>query len=307
MRIFELVSVSSNILASALLISVNKVLLSTKGFVWSCTLSGLHFASTAAFSYFSTAYYAETSAQDKTAPVIPPLDLFFFTTVSVVSIAGSQLSLKLNSVGFFQISKLGQIALTCLLERILLSKRPSLATSFSILVVLSGIYITCIGTVVVTTGAGVVVACVAVFAASMQQLSVATLQTRYCLTPNDLVAQTFYLQAIVLVIFGPFVDWVLVESFPTSWLELPYVARQFGHVWLLLSCTTAIFVNYSQIVCIKHLSPSGFQVLGNAKTVCILFLGYICFDGKVSTQTLCGQGVAVVGMFLYGASAAKKV
>jgi hypothetical protein len=72
-----------------------------------------------------------------------------------------------------------------------------------------------------------------------------------------------------------------------------------------LSCTAAIFVNYSQIISIKQLSPTGFQVLGNAKTVCILLIGYLFFDGHVSTQTIIGQGVAVLGMFLYGAAAGK--
>ena len=74
----------------------------------------------------------------------------------------------------------------------------------------------------------------------------------------------------------------------------------------MMSCAAAVFVNYSQIVCIKQLSPTGFQVLGNAKTVFILLFGFLFFDGKVSTQTLFGQGLAVIGMFIYAVSAGKE-
>ena len=304
MQLLQLLSLFANILASALLISINKVLLTTRGFDWSCTLSGLQFASTAAFSSL-TSTCKVLSADSSVSIQIPPLVLLLFTVVCVISITGSQLSLKLNSVGFFQISKLGQVALTCLLERLLFKKRLSGASIFSILIVLSGIFVTCVGSVVVTSIAGVVVASIAVFAASLQQLSLAFLQTRYSLTSNELVAQTFYLQAIVLLLGGPFVDRLLVNSFPISWLKQNDL---FGNTcYLLLSCTASIFVNYSQIICIKQLSATGFQVLGNAKTVCILFIGYLFFDGKVSAQTVAGQGIAVLGMLFYGAAAAKEL
>jgi solute carrier family 35 protein E3 len=234
---------------------------------------------------------------------IPPAVLVLFTTVCVISIAGSQLSLKLNSVGFFQISKLGQVALTCFLERVLLSKKFSISTVCSIVVVISGVAITCFGSVLLVSAAGAFVACLAVFAASLQQLALSFLQTRYCLSSNELVAQTFYLQAIVLLGGGPLVDWWLVNSFPTAWLQFWDLAD--GAVYLSLSCIAAIFVNYSQIICIKQLSATGFQVLGNAKTVCILLIGFLYFDGKVSQQTVLGQGVAVLGMFLYGFSTSR--
>ena len=47
---------------------------------------------------------------------------------------------------------------------------------------------------------------------------------------------------------------------------------------------------------------TGFQVLGNAKTIIILLFGSLFFDEALSRRTLCGQAVAVVGMALYSYS-----
>jgi solute carrier family 35 protein E3 len=303
MRLIELGSLLANILASVLLISTNKTLLSTQGFLWSCTLSGLHFAFTAVCSVLVAVWNGESTDRQKAITTIPPVILLLFTALCIFSIAGSQLSLKLNSVGFFQISKLGQIGLTCALERIILKKRFSNTTVFSIFIVISGIFVTSMGSVVTNSAVGLYVAILAVFAASAQQLSLSVLQTRYSLTSNNLIAQTFYIQAIVLLVAGPFVDLFLVGSFPTSWIVQ---AQLQNYIYLVLSCTSAIFVNYSQVICIKQLSPTGFQVLGNAKTFCILLIGYLFFDASVSVQTLLGQGLAVAGMCLYGFSARKE-
>ena len=284
-----------NVISSVLLISINKVLLTTSGFVWANTLCGLHFVFTAVFSRFLKSVVLPTKMR-----YISFHHLAAFTFVSISSISSLTINLQINPVGFYQLSKLSTIAVTCTLERFLLKKRVGLMTLLAILVVLVGIGFTISSEWTVSTR-GLLVAFLSVFSSSLQQIGVAQLQKEYSLTATELISQVFLLQALVLLIGGPLVDRVLWQSFPTSWNGFAFGGKLFG---LLASCIAAIAVNFSQVICVKTLSPTGFQVLGNTKTVVILVAGWLFFDSAVpSSRVIGGQIVAILGMVLYGYSA----
>lgn len=70
-------------------------------------------------------------------------------------------------------------------------------------------------------------------------------------------------------------------------------------MYILLSCSLAVFCNVSQYLCIGRFSAVSFQVLGHMKTVCVLTLGWLLFDSELTFKNIMGMMVAVVGMIIY--------
>lgn len=70
-------------------------------------------------------------------------------------------------------------------------------------------------------------------------------------------------------------------------------------LFILLSCSLAVFCNVSQYLCIGRFSAVSFQVLGHMKTVCVLTLGWLLFDSELTFKNIMGMTLAVVGMIIY--------
>lgn len=75
--------------------------------------------------------------------------------------------------------------------------------------------------------------------------------------------------------------------------------RWLFQVFILLSCSLAVFCNVSQYLCIGRFSAVSFQVLGHMKTVCVLTLGWLLFDSELTIKNIMGMAIAVVGMIIY--------
>ncbi|CAI9762960.1 unnamed protein product [Fraxinus pennsylvanica] len=104
-----------NVISSVGIIMANKQLMSSSGYAFSfaTTLTGFHFAVTALVGMVSKATGLSASKH------VPLWELLWFSVVANMSITGMNLSLMLNSVGFYQISKLSMIPVVCIMEWIL--------------------------------------------------------------------------------------------------------------------------------------------------------------------------------------------
>lgn len=74
---------------------------------------------------------------------------------------------------------------------------------------------------------------------------------------------------------------------------------EYVQLFILLSCSLAVFCNVSQYLCIGRFSAVSFQVLGHMKTVCVLTLGWLLFDSELTFKNIMGMVLAVVGMVIY--------
>ncbi|XP_057502847.1 UDP-rhamnose/UDP-galactose transporter 2-like isoform X2 [Actinidia eriantha] len=224
-----------NVISSVGIIMANKQLMSLNGyaFTFATTLTGFHFAVTALVGLLSNAT-GYSSSKD-----VPLWELLWFSIVANMSITGMNLSLMLNSVGFYQISKLSMIPVVCVMEWILHNKHYSREVKMSVLVVVIGVGV-CTITDVKVNAKGFLCACIAVFSTSLQQI-----------------------------------------------------------LFILLSCSLAVFCNISQYLCIGRFSAVSFQVLGHMKTVCVLTLGWLLFDSQLTFKNIMGMVIAILGMIIY--------
>ncbi|XP_065852505.1 UDP-rhamnose/UDP-galactose transporter 2-like [Euphorbia lathyris] len=280
-----------NIFSSIGIIMANKQLMSPSGFgfVYATTLTGLHFTMTAMVGLASNAAGYSSSA----AKHVPMLELIWFSIVANVSITSMNLSLMLNSVGFYQISKLSMIPVVCIMEWILHGKNYSKQVKMAVGVVVIGVGV-CTVTDVKVNAKGFLSASVGVLSSSLQQISIGALQKKYSIGSFELLSKTAPIQAFSLLLTGPFVDYFITGKVVTD-----YSLSANAFFFIVLSCSLAVFCNLSQYLCIGRFSATSFQVLGHMKTVCILILGWLLFDSQLTLKNITGMAVAVVGMIIY--------
>lgn len=278
-----------NIISSVGIIMANKQLMSSDGyaFTFATTLTGFHFLVTALVGAVSNATGLSASKH------VPIWELLWFSVVANMSITGMNFSLMLNSVGFYQITKLSMIPVVCVMEWILHSKNYTREVKLAVVVVVIGVGV-CTVTDVKVNAKGFICACVAVLSTSLQQISIGSLQKKYSLGSFELLSKTAPIQAASLLILGPFIDYSLSGS-----NILKYSLSYGFFVFLCLSCSLAVFCNISQYLCIGRFSAVSFQVLGHMKTVCVLGLGWVLFDSVLTLKNIMGMVIAVVGMLIY--------
>ncbi|MEW5307165.1 MAG: hypothetical protein WDW38_002233 [Sanguina aurantia] len=278
----------SNVVTSVLIIFMNKLIMSVYKFVFATTICGLHFVSC------SLAIWAAQGLGLTTHVAIPFKDALIFSLVGSVSIAAANLSLLLNTVGFYQIAKLMLVPFVCSVEIFHLRRQFPAPALASILVVMAGVAIVTVTDVGVNP-TGVLMAALFVVASGTQQILVGTFQTKFKLSSHQLLANTAPIQGMLLLVAGPLVDRLVTERWVTSWeINVP------GVEMLLLSCVTSVAVNLSQFLCLGRFSATSFQVLGHTKTVLVLLGGWALFKEPINVKQLGGMVLAVVGMLMYG-------
>ncbi|CAL5321517.1 unnamed protein product [Camellia sinensis] len=292
-----------NVISSVGIIMANKQLMSPSGygFSFATTLTGFHFSMTALVGLLSNATGYSLSKH------VPLWELLWFSVVANMSITGMNFSLMLNSVGFYQISKLSMIPVVCIMEWILHSKHYTREVKMAVAVVVVGVGVCTVTDVNVNTK-GFFCSVVAVLSTSLQQIvverlngnsqqdfrtacipsfaSIGSLQKKYSIGSFELLSKTAPIQALSLLLLGPFIDYYLTGKFISNYR-------------LSSSAFVIVFCNVSQYLCIGRFSAVSFQVLGHMKTVCVLSLGWLLFDSIITLKNILGMAVAVVGMIIY--------
>ncbi|CAK9183429.1 unnamed protein product [Ilex paraguariensis] len=185
------------------------------------------------------------------------------------------------------------IPVVCVMEWILHNKHYTREVKMSVVVVVIGVGV-CTVTDVKVNAKGFVCACVAVLSTSLQQISIGSLQKKYSIGSFELLSKTAPIQALSLLLLGPFVDYYLNGKFISN-----YKWSSGAILFILLSCSLAVFCNVSQYLCIGRFSAVSFQVLGHMKTVCVLTLGWLLFDSELTFKNIMGMMIAVIGMVIY--------
>jgi lysylphosphatidylglycerol synthetase-like protein (DUF2156 family) len=173
------------------------------------------------------------------AKEIPLWELLWFSIVANTSIVGMNLSLMLNSVGFYQISKLSLIPMVCVMEWILHNKNYTREVKITVIVVVIGVGV-CTVTDVKVNLKGFVCVVMVVLHTSLQQISIGSLQKKYNIGSFDLLSKTAPIQAASLLAFGPFADYYLNGR---NLLEYKFSSGEI--IFILLSCVLAVFCNMS--------------------------------------------------------------
>ncbi|XP_008235920.1 PREDICTED: UDP-galactose transporter 2-like [Prunus mume] len=281
---------SMTVVSSVGIIMADRQLMSPQGFAFAfaTTLSSFHYSLTALVCLVSNAVGYSASTH-----VIPLWELILFSVVANASIIAMNFSLILNSPGFFQISRLSMVPVVCVMEWILHGKQFSRGAKMAVVMVIVGVSISTV-TDVKVNAKGFLCACVAVLCTSLHQILIGSLQKKYSIGSFELLTKTTPMQALSLLFLCPFIDFYLTGKHLSN-----YKFSSGAFIFLLLSCSIAVFCKVSLYLCIGRFSASSFQVLGHMKTICVMTLAWLLFDSKLSLKNFLGMALAAMGMIAY--------
>ena len=287
---------SLNIFTSVAIVMVNKQLMngSGYGFSFATTLCGLHFLCTSSIGLFTSSNKGGSDVNASGEKMrVPPNDIAMFVVVAATSIIGLNMSLMLNTIGFYQVCKLAQIPTMCVLELVFMGKKFSRRVIQAIVVVLIGVGVATVSDLEMNP-AGTIAAIVGVVSTSAQQILVAHLQKKHNVTSNFLLAKTSPYMAGSMLLFGPALDELITGKwvFDYEWSSVAAFA-------LVVSCFFAVLVNVSSFLCIGRFSAVSFQVIGHVKTCLVFFFGWVIFAAPITARNVMGCSLAVVGMIYY--------
>eukprot|EP01026_Neomeris_dumetosa_P055514 TRINITY_DN5051_c0_g1_i1.p1 TRINITY_DN5051_c0_g1~~TRINITY_DN5051_c0_g1_i1.p1 ORF type:complete len:368 (-),score=15.43 TRINITY_DN5051_c0_g1_i1:812-1819(-) len=284
-----------NISSSVLIVFVNKILMGSAGyaFTFATTLCAFHF-----LSCWMSISAAQTLGFAKKAS-IPLLDAIMFSFVADLSIASLNLSLMVNSVGFYQIAKLLIIPFVALIEFFFYKKTFTPQMVGSMFITVCGVAIVTVSDVRINS-LGLIIAILSVISSGFQQLECGRLQRKHSVSSNELLSNTAPIQGVTLLFLGPFIDKLVT----TKWI-MEYEYSIPAVLCLLTTCAVAVAVNISQFMCLGRFTATTFQVLGHTKTLLVLTGSWVLLGESISQRQFFGMLLAVCGMVAYGIAASK--
>lgn len=267
--------------------------------MFSCCLSGAHFLSAAICMRSAAALGIFNHSQ-----AVPIQAAVIFAMIGSVSIGSANVSLLLNSVSFYQISKLLLTPLVCLIEATLYHKRFSISSILSMLLTCAGVMIVITSSVTPNSNQnasisllGLIISAVFLISSAFQQILTRQYQVEFDLQPYQLLCITAPFQSLFLLALGPSLDLLITKEWIITWLLEDSTSVVLGI--LGLTCIISVLVNLSQFLCLGRFSATTFQVMGHLKTISILIGGVFLFGETLSRSQVAGMALAVLGMILY--------
>ena len=291
-RMQLLIATSCSVLSTAAIVLLNKWLFTYDNFSFPATLTGWHLLVThAVLSCALSLGMFQKKALSWKAKI-------WFSTLDALAMALQNLSLKRNSVNFYQTCKLFTIPITVVLERLIGHSAVNVPPNFKRLVALLLITIG----MALSTGAnfdtnfvGVLVGFGATVATALVIVSTAWLQKLHSLSSTQLLYNVAIVDGIILTTLGPLLDYHISSRV----LYTDYVWTLHSKCIFATSCAMAVCVNCVTFYLLGKISPLSYQVIGQVKTVTIYAIGYYFFDKRVSWRSNLGASLAMLGCVIY--------
>ncbi|KAI9034297.1 triose-phosphate transporter family-domain-containing protein [Hyaloraphidium curvatum] len=216
--------------------------------------------------------------------------VFIMAMASLASVVFMNLNLAYNSVGFYQLSKLGTIPITVTLEYIFFRKTISWRVAATLLLISAGVGIATV-TDISFNVTGTIYAAIAMVCTSASQVFFDPLRKEIECDALQALYHTTPVIAAGMLLCSP------------AFGELEGIRQTDFHVGLVvaiaLSCVTAIAVNVTNYAVLSRISALSYTILGHFKTISILTLGAILFDSKPGWKSIAGAVLALGGVVLY--------
>lgn len=282
-----------SIASSTSLIIVNKMIMDEFGFNQITFLTSYHFLMTFSllelmcrFNFFPRAIK------------IPSLKKWFLAAVTVGGVVFMNLNLMLNSVGFYQLSKLCAIPCIVAYNYLFEGKETPLNVNISLLILLVGIGLFTINDIQFNV-IGCIVAIIAVCFVAVSQTQTGTLQHEFDVSGPALQHATALQQFEIAIVCAFLLETSGSRSIFEHHFKLPKEINL-----IILTGFIAVSVNVCAFGLIGKTSAVTYQVAGHCKTILIFIFGLIMFPDSRETKSMfykkiSGLVISMSGMFYY--------
>lgn len=289
-----------NIVSSVFIVFANKEVFTTHGFPHPVALTCLHSLFTIAgmnmlgnFQVFEAIGVRPDQRRD-----------VMITSASYVGyVCLTQLSLQVNSVGFYQVAKIAVTPLVCVIQWALYSATYSTMMKLSLTMVCLGVALATVADLSVTL-LGMGVAFIGSCFTAAYQIFAGTMQKKLGLDSNQLVYNvapySFAFLLVLIPIFenvGFYGDVMMSEGNPET--ILGYRPTPAALFMIFLSSILGVCVTLSTFLFIHATNPVTFNVVGHLKTVMVVAGGMLYYGDGVEPLKLFGLALAIVGIYWY--------
>ncbi|RVW76694.1 Nucleotide-sugar uncharacterized transporter 2 [Vitis vinifera] len=281
------VALTFNFLVSVGIILMNKLVLGRVGFNYPIFLTFIHYT----LSWLLMAILNALSM----LPAAPPSKSTPFSSLLSLGIVMSlsnglaNVSLKYNSVGFYQMAKIAVTPTIVLAEFILFAKRVSCQKVLALTVVSIGVAVATV-TDLQFHFFGACIALAWIIPSAVNKILWSNLQQQENWTALALMWKTTPITLFFLVTLMPWLDPPGILSF--GWNLNNTLA-------ILMSAVLGFLLQWSGALALGATSATTHVVLGQFKTCVILLGGFFLFGSNPGTISICGATTALAGMSVY--------
>ena len=283
----------TNLSSVVMIVVANKMVLFTYKFSFVVTLTLLHSLFTAVGMRAMAAaglFQVRPVAARHSVPV---------AAVYVGFIVFNNLSIQINPLGFYQLSKLAITPVVVAIEWLAYGKTASPRVLASIAVLLVGITLCTVNDSQVSSNLpGILAAVAAVLVASLYQVWAGTKQKELGLNGMQLLHQVAPVSVLLLAVLIPLME-------PVGWSDprpgtiLGYSFTGKAVAWILASSALGLVVTLSTFLFIGATSSLTYNVVGHLKTVLIVAAGVFLFGEGMGLKKGAGLLVALSGIAWY--------
>ncbi|XP_020090283.1 uncharacterized membrane protein At1g06890 isoform X1 [Ananas comosus] len=281
------VAMTFNFTVAVGIIMANKVVMGKVGFNYPVALSLIHYAA----AWFLMAIFRAISLLPASPPSksTPFSSLFLLGAVMSLSTGLANISLKHNSVGFYQMAKIAVTPTIVLAEFMLFKKKVSLQKAITLAVVSVGVAVATV-TDLEFNFFGACVALAWIVPSAVNKILWSNLQQSGNWTALALMWKTTPITIFFFMALMPLLDPPGILSF--NW--------DFNNTTaIIVSALFGFLLQWSGALALGATSATSHVVLGQFKTIVIMLGGYLLFSSDPGATSLCGAIVALCGMSVY--------
>lgn len=280
------VALTFNFLISVGIILVNKLVLGKVGFNYPIFLTFIHYVVSWFFMAILNALSMLPASPAKSSRFS---SLFALGVVMSLSTGLANVSLKYNSVGFYQMAKIAVTPSIVVAEFVLLRKRVSFQKVLTLTVVSIGVAVATV-TDLQFHLFGACIALAWIVPSAVNKIMWSNMQQRENWTALALMWKTTPITVFFLVVMMPWLDPPGILSF--KW-DLGNTSAIF------MSAILGFLLQWSGALALGATSAITHVVLGQFKTCVILLGGYLLFGSNPGLTSLYGAITALLGMSIY--------
>ncbi|XP_020111035.1 uncharacterized membrane protein At1g06890-like [Ananas comosus] len=281
------VALSFNFLVSVGIIMLNKLVLGKVGFNYPIFLTFLHYLLSWVLMAILNAVFL--------LPAAPPAKSTLFSSLLALGVVMSlssglaNVSLKYNSVGFYQMAKIAVTPTIVLSEFMFLKKTVSFQKALALSIVSIGVAVATV-TDLEFQFFGACIALAWIVPSAINKILWSNLQQQDNWTALALMWKTTPITLFFLVPLMPWLDPPGILSF--SW-------NFYNSSAIFLSAFLGFLLQLSGALALGATSATSHVVLGQFKTCVILLGGFLLFRSNPGALSICGAITALAGMSLY--------
>ncbi|KAL6596683.1 hypothetical protein ACP70R_047326 [Stipagrostis hirtigluma subsp. patula] len=282
-----IVALTFNFVVSVGIIMANKVVMGTVGFNFPVALSLIHYVvAWALMAVLKALYLLPIAPPSKSTPFS---SLFTLGAVMSFSTGLANISLKHNSVGFYQMAKIAVTPTIVVAEFILFQKKVSLRKVITLVVVSFGVAVATV-TDLEFNFFGAFIALAWIIPSAVNKILWSNLQQGGNWTALALMWKTTPITIFFFIVLMPSLD-------PPGLLSFNWSFKNSSAI--IISALFGFLLQWSGALALGATSALSHVVLGQFKMVVIVLLGYLVFNSDPGITSLCGAIIALGGMSVY--------